>query len=294
MNRRLTTETKRLLDKYNLRPKKKFGQNFLIDEKVIHGILKAAELGPGDTVVEIGPGLGSLTEHLVRRSGQVLAIEIDSQLIPLLKEKMNSYTGFEILEEDVLKVNLDQAVKEAFPQAKFPYKVVANLPYYITTPIIMKLLEEKYQIETMVLMVQQEVGERLQARPGTKEYGALSVAVQFYTEPELVFKVPPGAFRPIPEVSSAVMKLKVRKVPAVTPQDEKFFFRVVRAAFGQRRKTLVNALSNSFAELSKQELTRLLEELGIEPTVRGEELGLAQFAQIADAVVNLEAARESR
>lgn len=294
MNNRLTTETKRLLSEYNLRPKKKFGQNFLIDERVIHGILKAAELGPGDTVVEIGPGLGSLTEHLVQRAGQVLAIEIDSQLIPLLREKLNSYTGFKLLEEDVLKVNLDQAVKEAFPQVKYPYKVVANLPYYITTPIIMKLLEEKYQIETMVLMVQKEVGERLRARPGTKEYGALSVAVQYYTEPELVFKVPPGAFRPIPEVASAVMKLKVRKVPLVTPQDETLFFQVVRASFSQRRKTLINALSNFFTKLSKGELTRLLEEVGIEPTVRGEELGLAQFAQIADALANLEAARESR
>lgn len=294
MNNRLTTETKRLLNKYNLRPKKRFGQNFLIDERVIHGILNAAELRPGDTVVEIGPGLGSLTEHLVQRAGQVLAIEIDSQLIPLLREKLNSYTGFKLLEEDVLRVNLDQAVKEAFPQVKYPYKVVANLPYYITTPIIMKLLEEKYQIETMVLMVQKEVGERLRARPGTKEYGALSVAVQYYTEPELVFKVPPGAFRPIPEVASAVMKLKVRKAPPVMPRDERLFFQVVRASFSQRRKTLVNALSNFFTELPKEGLTRLLEEVGIEPTVRGEELGLAQFAQIADALANLEAARESR
>lgn len=292
MKNGLTTESKQLLHKYGLRPKKRFGQNFLIDERIIEAILKAAEVSPDDTVVEIGPGLGSLTEHLVQRAGQVLAVEIDTRLIPLLQEKFSAFPGFKLLARDILKVDLDQAVQETFARVKYPYKIVANLPYYITTPIIMKLLEERYSIGTMVLMVQKEVGERMQARPGTKAYGALSVAVQYYTEPSLVCKVPPGAFRPVPEVSSVVMKLAVRQVPVVTPQDERLFFQVVRAAFAQRRKTLLNALSGFFTNLSKGELTHLLKEAGIEPTVRGEELGLAEFAQIADVLAR--AAMESR
>lgn len=288
----LTTETKQLLQKYGLRPKKRWGQNFLIDERIIQAIVAAAELSPADTVVEIGPGLGSLTAHLVQQAGRVLAVEIDAQLIPLLQEKLGSYPGFKILEQDILKVDLDRAVQEAFGQVPHPYKIVANLPYYITTPVIMKLLEERCRISTMVLMVQKEVGERMQARPGTKAYGALSVAVQYYTEPSVVCKVPPGAFRPVPEVSSVVVKLAVRETPAVAPRDERLFFQVVRAAFGQRRKTLVNALSGFFRRWSKEEMTELLQQAGIPPTVRGEELGLTEFAQIADALAK--AAMESR
>lgn len=283
MDEKLAVQTKDLLRKYNLRPKKRFGQNFLVDERIVQGILAAAQLTPEDTVVEIGPGLGSLTVHLVQRAGQVLAVEVDRNLIPPLKEKLAPYPGFKLLEQDILKVDLDQAVSEAFGNIKEPYKVVANLPYYITTPILMRLLEEGYQISTMILMMQREVGERIRALPGTKEYGALSVAVQYYAEPELVIKVPPSSFKPAPEVESVVMKLTTRKVPAVLPQDEKLFFQVVRAAFGQRRKTLANGLAGVFTGWPKSKIAELLDSVNIDPGVRGEQLGLVEFAKIADA-----------
>jgi 16S rRNA (adenine1518-N6/adenine1519-N6)-dimethyltransferase len=283
MNDKLAVQTKDLLKKYNLRPKKRFGQNFLVDERIVLGIITAAQLTPADTVVEIGPGLGSLTAHLVQRAGQVLAVEVDRSLIPPLKEKLASYPGFRLLEQDILKVNLDLAVTEAFGRIKEPYKVVANLPYYITTPILMRLLEEQYQISTMILMMQKEVGERLRALPGTKDYGALSVAVQYYTEPELVLKVPPSSFKPAPEVESVVMKLTKRPVPAVTPLDEKLFFQVVRASFGQRRKTLTNGLASVFTTWPKSKIIDLLDSIHIDPGIRGEQLGLVDFAKIADA-----------
>lgn len=297
MNDKLAVQTKDLLKKYNLRPKKRFGQNFLVDERIVQGILTAAQLTPADTVVEIGPGLGSLTAHLVQRAGQVLAVEVDRSLIPLLKERLASYPGFRLLEQDILKINLDQAVTEAFGRIEEPYKVVANLPYYITTPILMRLLEEQYQISTMILMMQKEVGERLRALPGTKDYGALSVAVQYYTEPELILKVPPSSFKPAPEVESVVMKLTKRPVPAVTPLDEKLFFQVVRASFGQRRKTLTNGLASVFTTWPKDKIINLLDSINIDPGIRGEQLGLNEFAKIADAFYHeqeTDGVRESR
>lgn len=284
MNISLAAQTKQLMNKYNLRPKKRLGQNFLINERIMEGIVAAAELELTDTVVEIGPGTGNLTLPLAQKAKQLLAIEIDGQLVPALRERLASYPNFKLLYQDVLKVNLDQAVREAFPEASYPYKVVANLPYYITTPIIMDLLEQRYKIKTMILMVQKEVGERIKACPGTKEYGALSVAVQYYAEPELVMKVPPSSFKPAPEVDSVVIRLRVREVPTVVPLDEKLFFRVVRAAFGQRRKTLTNALVSAFTELPKSDLINILEKIGIDPRIRGEQLGLADFAAIADAL----------
>lgn len=297
MEGKLAAQTRSLLNKYNLRPKKRFGQNFLVDERIIQGILAAARLSPEDTVVEIGPGLGGLTVQLVQRAGRVLAVEVDGALIPPLKEQLASYPGFRLLQQDILKLDLDGAVAEALGPITQPYKVVANLPYYITTPILMRLLEEKYQINIMLLMMQKEVGERIKAAPGTKDYGALSVAVQYYTVPELVLRVPPSSFKPAPEVESVVMRLTKREVPAVVTKDEKLFFQVVRASFGQRRKTLANGLASFFTSLPKDQIICLLEKINIDPGIRGEQLGLADFAGIADALyelLNAEGLRESR
>lgn len=284
MKNNLASETKKILKKHNLRPKKRYGQNFLINEKIMEGIIAAAELEPDNVVVEIGPGLGGLTLELAQRVRHLLAIEIDHQLVAVLREILEPYPNVKLIQGDVLELNLDQEVKKAFPKQEGPYKIVANLPYYITTPIIMGLLEQKRQISTMVLMVQKEVGERMRALPGSKDYGSLSVAVQYYAETEIALKVPPSSFRPAPEVDSVVIRLKVRETPAVKPLDEKMFFQVVRGAFGQRRKILVNSLSNSLDGLSKTEIIYILNDLGIDPNIRGEQLSLEEFSAIADAV----------
>lgn len=286
MDESLPRKTKRLLEEYGLRPKKRFGQNFLLDQRIIQGIVDAAQLTRADTVVEIGPGLGSLTTSLAQKAGNVLAIEIDGDLITPLEETMAAFPNCKLIQGDILDMDLDQQLKETFPDGHFPYKIVANLPYYITTPIIMSLLEQKCQCQTMILMMQKEVGERIEAKPGTKAYGALSVAVQYYTEPEMVLKVPPSSFRPAPEVDSVVMRLRVRDQPAVTPHDEKLFFQVVRAAFGQRRKTLTNALASRFNQIPKKVLVAIIQEAGIDPQTRGETLGLEEFATLADALLN--------
>ena len=284
MNNSLADETKKTLKKHGLHPKKRLGQNFLIDEKIMDGIIEAAELGPDDLAVEIGPGLGGLTLRLAQRVGSLLAIEIDEQLVAVLRQTLIHYPNVKLIRDDILKLDLDQAVREAFPDAKFPYKIVANLPYYITTPIIMNLLERRKQIRSMVLMVQKEVGERMKALPGTKDYGSLSIAVQYYADTELVLRVPPCSFRPVPEVDSVVIKLNLRTTPKVKPTDEQLFFQVVRGAFAQRRKTLVNSLSNTFTEIQKDQLISILRYLGIDLNIRGEQLSLEQFCAIADAI----------
>ena len=267
--------TLHILKAFGLRMSKKLGQNFLIDARIVQGIVDAAEVKPGDRVLEIGPGIGTLTQGLAEAGADVTAVELDKKLPAVLKETLKAYDNVRIVPGDILKVNIPEIMGEA------PFKVAANLPYYITTPILMTLLERRLPITHMVTMVQKEVAERMTAKPGSRIYGALSVAVQYYTEPEIVLDVPPRSFIPAPEVMSVVVSCRVRKEPAVAVQDEKLFFRVVKAAFGQRRKTLMNALKGG--GFSKEAVRDALEQSGIDPTRRGETLTLEEFGRLADA-----------
>lgn len=267
--------TLHILKAFGLRMSKKLGQNFLIDARIVQGIVEAAEIEPGDRVLEIGPGIGTLTQGLAEAGADVTAVELDKKLPAVLKETLKAYDNARIVPGDILKVNIPEIMGEA------PFKVAANLPYYITTPILMTLLERRLPITHMVTMVQKEVAERMTAKPGSRIYGALSVAVQYYTEPEIVLDVPPRSFIPAPEVMSVVVSCRVRKEPAVAVQDEKLFFRVVKAAFGQRRKTLMNALKGG--GFSKEAVRDALEQSGIDPTRRGETLTLEEFGRLADA-----------
>lgn len=275
-------ETIAVLQKYGFRMQKKFGQNFLIDPHVLDRILDAAGVTDADTVLEIGPGIGTMTQALCERAGEVVAVEIDRNLIPILTgDTCSAYDNLTVIESDVLKLDLAKVAEE---HGGAPLKVVANLPYYITTPIIMGLLEKHVPVANITVMVQKEVAERMQAGPGSKDYGALSLAVQYYAEPYIAAYVPPNCFIPHPGVGSAVIRLTLREKPAVEVEDEAMLFAVIRAAFGQRRKTLVNSLAGS-AELSvdKETAAQTLAGLGFPETVRGEALTLAQFAQIANA-----------
>ncbi|WP_302488863.1 16S rRNA (adenine(1518)-N(6)/adenine(1519)-N(6))-dimethyltransferase RsmA [uncultured Mitsuokella sp.] len=267
--------TTHILKAFGLRMSKKLGQNFLIDARIVQGIVDAAEIQPGDRVLEIGPGIGTLTQGLAEAGADVTAVELDKKLPAVLKETLKAYDNVRIVPGDILKVNIPEIMGEG------PFKVAANLPYYITTPILMTLLERHLPITQMVTMVQKEVAERMTARPGSRIYGALSVAVQYYTEPEIVLDVPPRSFIPAPEVMSVVVSCRVRKEPAVKVSDEKLFFRVVKAAFGQRRKTLMNALKGG--GFPKEAVRDALETSGIDPTRRGETLTLAEFGRLADA-----------
>lgn len=279
------SQVRSLIRKHNFRIKKSLGQNFLINDAVVAKIVDGAELTRDDVVVEIGPGLGTLTQELAKNAGSVLAIETDRQLLPILEENLQGFANVQIMNADVLRVDLDLAVQDNFGVSPGQgYKVVANLPYYITTPIVMHLLEHKYRIASLVIMVQREVAQRMAALPGGKDYGALSVAVQYFTIPRLLCKVPAAAFLPAPEVDSAVVKLMVRDNPPVEVESEEFFFKTVAAAFGQRRKTLANALAGKFRDLNKEELTALLEACAIDPRRRGETLGLEEFAKVANAL----------
>lgn len=267
--------TTHILKAFGLRMSKKLGQNFLIDARIVQGIVDAAEIQPGDRVLEIGPGIGTLTQGLAEAGADVTAVELDKKLPAVLKETLKAYDNVRIVPGDILKVNIPEIMGGG------PFKVAANLPYYITTPILMTLLERHLPITQMVTMVQKEVAERMTARPGSRIYGALSVAVQYYTEPEIVLDVPPRSFIPAPEVMSVVVSCRVRKEPAVKVSDEKLFFRVVKAAFGQRRKTLMNALKGG--GFPKEAVRDALETSGIDPTRRGETLTLAEFGRLADA-----------
>ena len=267
--------TQHILKVFHLRASKKLGQNFLIDAAVVRGIVEAAELQEGDRVLEIGPGIGTLTQGLAESGAQVTAVELDKKLPAVLAETLKGYENVRIVQGDILKTDIRELMGDA------PFKVAANLPYYITTPILMALLEQRLPIRKIVTMVQKEVAERMIAPPGSKTYGALSVAVQYYTAPEIVLDVPPKSFIPAPEVDSVVIACKVRGEPPVAVRDEKLFFRVVKAAFGQRRKTLSNALKG--AGFLKDEVQEALEQAGIEAARRGETLSLEEFAQLADA-----------
>ncbi len=276
-------ETIAVLQRYNFNFQKKFGQNFLIDGHVIEKIIAAAGIGKDDVVLEIGPGIGTLTQRLCEAAGDVVAVEIDRNLIPILTgDTCKNYANLQIISGDIMKTDIPEILR---PFGKRPVKVVANLPYYITTPILMKLLEERLPIESITVMVQKEVAERMETGPGTKDYGALSLAVQYYSEPYLAANVPANCFMPRPNVGSAVIRLTIHEEPPVNVKDEKHMFALIRASFNQRRKTLVNGIGNA-AELpySKEQVAAALTKLGISETVRGEALTLADFAALSDAL----------
>ncbi|MCD1261899.1 16S rRNA (adenine(1518)-N(6)/adenine(1519)-N(6))-dimethyltransferase RsmA [Paenibacillus athensensis] len=276
--------TKEILNRHGLVLKKSLGQNFLIDQNILHKIVSAAGLSPDKGALEIGPGIGALTQQLAKQAGRVLAIEIDQRLLPILNETLAVYPHASVVHGDVLKQNLPELFREHFAGVE-GVSVVANLPYYITTPIIMRLLEEKLPLENIVVMIQKEVADRMAARPGTKDYGSLSIAVQFHCEPELVTIVPRTVFVPQPNVDSAVIRLRVRKTPPVEVSDEAFFFEVVQASFVQRRKTLYNNLSARFyTKETKAALEPLLHGCGIEPSRRGETLSMEEFARVTEAL----------
>lgn len=270
-----------ILQKYQFRFQKKFGQNFLIDTHVLEKIVEAAGIRKDDLVLEIGPGIGTLTQYLCEAAGEVVAVEIDRNLIPILEDTLSSYENVTVVNEDVLKMDLNRLVMER--NSGKPIKVVANLPYYITTPIIMGLFEAHVPLTSITVMIQKEVAERMKAAPGTKEYGALSLAVQFYADAYLAANVPPNCFMPRPAVGSAVIRLTCHEACPVQVKDDRFLFSLIRAAFGQRRKTLANALANAAGpELAKDDVTGALAQMGLPGAVRGEALSLEQFARLSD------------
>ena len=278
-------ETIAVLQKYNFNIQKKFGQNFLIDPHVLDKIIASAGVSEEDCVLEIGPGIGTMTQYLAEHAKKVIAVEIDKALIPILKDTLQAYDNVKVINEDILKVDI-QALVEEENQGK-PIKVVANLPYYITTPIIMGLFESHVPIHSITVMVQKEVADRMQVGPGTKDYGALSLAVQYYAKPEIVANVPPNCFMPRPNVGSAVIRLTRHETSPVKVKDEKLLFRLIRASFNQRRKTLVNGLNNSpELSFSKEEIAKALEQMGLPATIRGEALTLEQFGMLSDILSN--------
>ncbi|MBG9447896.1 16S rRNA methyltransferase [Cytobacillus firmus] len=278
--------TRAILDKYGFSFKKSLGQNFLIDTNILRRIVDHADLTEESGAIEIGPGIGALTEQLARRSKKVLAFEIDQRLLPILEETLSPYPHVSIINEDVLKADVKTAIEREF-EGIDDIMVVANLPYYVTTPIIMKLLEDKLPIRGIVCMLQKEVADRISARPGTKEYGSLSIAVQYYTEAETAMIVPKTVFVPQPNVDSAVIKLTKRKQPAVAVKSEPFFFQVTRASFAQRRKTLLNNLTSQLPEgkQKKEQILSALEQANVEPGRRGETLSIEEFARLSDALL---------
>ena len=273
-----------VLQKYHFNFQKKFGQNFLIDTHVLEKIIEAAGVTKDDFVLEIGPGIGTMTQYLCEHAGAVAAVEIDRNLIPILKDTLSGYDNVNVINEDILKVDICRLAQEK--NGGRPIKVVANLPYYITTPIIMGLFESHVPLDSITIMVQKEVADRMQVGPGTKDYGALSLAVQYYAQPYIVANVPPNCFMPRPKVGSAVIRLTRYAQPPVQVDDEKKMFRLVRASFNQRRKTLVNGLNNSpEVHATREAVLAALEQMGLSPTVRGEVLTLEQFAQLSNLLV---------
>lgn len=277
----IPSNTIEVLRKYNFNFQKKFGQNFLIDPHVLEKIIDAAQITKEDCIVEIGPGIGTMTQYLAESAGRVVAVEIDKALIPILEETLSAYDNVEVINEDILKVDLQRLVEEK--NGGRPVKVVANLPYYITTPIVMGLFESHVPLASITIMVQKEVAERMQAGPGTKDYGALSLAVQYYAGAEVVANVPPNCFIPRPNVGSAVIRLTRYAEPPVQVQDEKLMFALIRASFNQRRKMLANGLGNAPGLfVSKEEVRAALISMGISENIRGEAMTLEQFAQLAN------------
>lgn len=270
-----------ILQKYHFNFQKKFGQNFLIDTHVLEKIISAAGITKDDMVLEIGPGIGTMTQYLAEAAGKVAAVEIDKNLIPILEDTLSEYDNVMVINDDVLKVDIRGLVEKE--NGGRPVKVVANLPYYITTPIIMGLFEGNVPVESITVMVQKEVADRMQTGPGNKDYGALSLAVQYYADPYIVANVPPNCFMPRPKVGSAVIRLTRHEQCPVEVEDEKFMFRVIRASFNQRRKTLANGLNNApDIQVSKEDIAKALEELGVGASIRGETLTLEQFARLSN------------
>lgn len=283
------TATAEIIKKYGFNFQKKYGQNFLIESNILEKIIKAAEITKEDCVVEIGPGIGTMTQYLAETAGRVIAVEIDKNLIPILKETLKEYDNVSILNEDILKVDLTALMAQE--NIRRPLKVVANLPYYITTPIIMGLFEDHVPLSSITIMVQKEVADRMQVGPGTKDYGALSLAVQYYAKPQIMLNVPPTCFMPRPNVGSAVIRLDKYQEPLVKTKDEKKMFAIIRAAFNQRRKTLANALSNGLSyvdeagkkhSVTREQVLAALLKMGLKETIRGEALTLEQFALLGD------------
>ncbi len=280
------TNTLAVMNKHEFAFQKKFGQNFLIDEGIVNKIVREAGVTKDDFVLEIGPGIGTMTQLLCEQAGGVAAVEIDTNLIPILKETLAEYDNVTIINEDILKVDIKKLAEEK--NGGKPIKVVANLPYYITTPIIMGLFESNVPIDSITVMVQKEVADRMQVGPGTKDYGALSLAVQYYSKPQVVINVPPECFIPRPNVGSAVIRLTRYKEPPVKVKDEKLMFKLIRASFNQRRKTLANGLNNSpEINFSKEEITAAIESLHKGPSIRGEALTLSEFAALSDYFSNI-------
>lgn len=268
-----------VLQKHHFVFQKKYGQNFLIDPHVLEKIVDAAQITGEDCVLEIGPGIGTMTQYLAESAREVVAVEIDRALIPILEDTLSAYDNVTVINEDIMKVDIQRLVQER-NQGR-PIKVVANLPYYITTPIIMNLLEKNVPLQSITIMVQKEVAERMQVGPGTKDYGALSLAVQYYARPEVVANVPANCFMPRPNVDSSVIRLTRYPHPPVEVADERYMFAVIRASFNQRRKTLANGLANGMG-ISREQVTEALEKMGLSPTIRGEALTLEQFALLSN------------
>lgn len=277
--------TRAILDKYGFSFKKSLGQNFLIDTNILRNIVDHAQLTEESGAIEVGPGIGALTEQLAKRSKKVVAYEIDQRLLPILKETLEPYPHAKIIHQDILKANVKEMLETEFNDIQ-DIMLVANLPYYVTTPIIMKILEEKLPLRGIVVMLQKEVAERISAKPGTKEYGSLSIAIQYYTKPEVVMIVPKTVFVPQPNVDSAVIRLTIRETPSVSVKSEEFFFKVTRASFAQRRKTILNNLSSQLegGKEKKAEIIEALEQANIEPSRRGESLSIEEFAKLSDVL----------
>lgn len=281
--------TAAVIEKYQFNFQKRYGQNFLIDTNILKKIIEEAGVTKEDCVVEIGPGIGTMTQYLAESAREVVAVEIDKNLIPILEDTLSEYENVTVINEDILKVDLRKLAEEK--NNGRPVKIVANLPYYITTPIIMGLFENQVPLSSITIMVQKEVADRMQVGPGTKDYGALSLAVQYYARPEIVLQVPPACFMPRPGVGSAVIRLTKHEQPPVRTKDEKKLFAVIRASFGQRRKTLANALTNGFCyeaesgktqRVTRQQVYDVLEQMELSRTIRGEALTLEQFAELSD------------
>lgn len=272
-------DTKFILDKYHIYANKSLGQNFLVDDDSVSGIIESANISKDDLIIEIGPGLGTITKELLDRAGRVVCIELDERMIGILNDRFALYDNFKIINEDVLKVDLNQLIKEEKIKNT---KIVANLPYYITTPIIMKLLEEKLDIDTITVMIQKEVAERLVAEPGKGESGAITYAIHYYTKPRVVLQVPNTAFIPEPKVNSTVIQLEVQKKPTVEVEDEIKLFDLIRVSFMQKRKTLVNAIANSNKYGDKETIEKTISEMGLDTRIRPEKLTLEQYARLSE------------
>ena len=279
-------ETRYIMKKYNIRANKSLGQNFLINNEVVENIVNSSDIFKEDMVIEIGPGLGTLTKYLLEKAGKVLCVELDTKMIKILQDRFSLYDNFELINEDILKVNLNKIIEENKKDGKIKnVKIVANLPYYITTPIIMKLLEEKLDIKSITVMIQKEVADRLIETPGGKNTGAITHTVYYYCESEKIMEVPNSSFIPEPEVTSEVIKLNLRDKPAVDIENTKVMFMIIKSAFMQRRKTLLNALTNTKVFLNKEEGIQILKELNLDENVRAEKLSIQEFANIAKIII---------